>query len=120
VLLSDFLDRLWADLEDLYAEELPSDSLTTRRRTLLHEAAQGFQRDYTPAMLTRGFARYDPTQINNAVLISRHLYFHRLRLLQEVYEQSSNLNDAFQQVANAVRGAAEPWVAVESLVKEGG
>jgi predicted aminopeptidase len=120
VLLSDFLDRLWVDLEALYAEELPSDSLTTRRRTLLDEAAEYYQRDYAPAMLTRGFARYDPTQINNAILIARHLYYHRLRLFQEVYEQSGSLNGAFQRIARTVREAAEPWVAVESLVKEGG
>jgi predicted aminopeptidase len=120
VLLSDFLDRLWTDLEELYAEELASDALTTRRRALLERAAEDFRRDYAPTMLTRGFARYDPTRINNAVLIARHLYYHRLRLFQDVYVQSGSLSGAFQRIAQAVRGAAEPWPAVERLVKEGG
>jgi predicted aminopeptidase len=116
--LSEFLDRLWSDLDALYAEGLARDELLPRREALLAEAAAGFQRDYVPAMHTRGFARFDASQLNNASLIARHLYYHRLPLFQAFYEEAGSLTQAIERIAAAVRGANEPWAALEGLVKK--
>jgi predicted aminopeptidase len=118
VLLSEFLDRLWNDLEALYAEELPYDSLIPRRDAVLQEAGARFNSDYAPQMRTRGFARYDPTQINNARLIARHLYYHRLSLFQAIYVQANGLTDAFDRIARAVRATDDPWDGLQELLDE--
>ncbi len=117
VRFSEFLDQLWTDLETLYGEDLPFDSLIPRRTTLLEAAAESFRRNYAPTMRTTGFARYDPTRLNNASLIARHLYYHRLPLFQALYEQTAGLTQSIERVAAAVDGAAEPWTALKGLLE---
>lgn len=117
---SGFLDELWSELEALYDEGLPLDSLAPRRQTLLVHAAARFQSDYAPAMRTRGFAAYDVTHINNATLIARHLYYHRLSLFNDLYERTGDLKSTFTMIADAVRDATDPWVAVERLADDAG
>lgn len=116
VRLSEFLDRMWSELESLYAEELPVDELIPRRATLLAELAESFRTDYAPTMRTPGFSRFDPARLNNASLIARHLYYHRLPLFQALYEGSGSLTRSIERLAAAVDGAAEPWSALESLI----
>jgi predicted aminopeptidase len=118
VRLSVFLDRLWDDLETLYAEALPIESLIPRRDALLAESARRFETDIAPQMQTRGFARFDPAGLNNASLVARHLYYHRLPLFQELYEQSGGLTESIQRLAAAVGGADEPWSALEGLAQQ--
>lgn len=117
VLLSVFLDRLWIDLEALYAEDLQLADVLARREALLTESAERFQSELAPQMQTPGFARYDPTRLNNAALVARHLYYHRLPLFQAIYEAAGNsLTGAFELIAGAVQGAADPWNATEGLL----
>ncbi|MEE9133576.1 MAG: aminopeptidase [Gemmatimonadota bacterium] len=116
VRLSEFLDGLWRDLEALYAEDLPYDSLMPRREALLHEAAERFRNDYAPEMRTRSFARYDPTRLNNASLVARHLYYHRLALFQSLYDKLGALALAIDEIAAAVQSADEPWDALQDLL----
>ncbi|HSG82908.1 MAG TPA: aminopeptidase [Gemmatimonadota bacterium] len=117
VQLSVFLDRLWDDLQALYAEETPLDEVLPRREALLAEAARQFESEFAPQMQTPGFARYDATRLNNASLVARHLYYHRLSLLDSVYQQAGSLTGAFQLIATAVDGADDPWAAVEALLE---
>ncbi len=116
VRLSEFLDGLWSELETLYAEALPLDSLLPRRSTLLAAAAERFRRDYAPGMRT-GFARFDAESLNNASLIARHLYYHRLPLFQALYERSGALTAAIERLTTALAGADEPWAALERLAE---
>jgi predicted aminopeptidase len=118
LLMSEFLDRLWSDLETLYAEELPIDSLIPRRAALMQETAERFRSDYVPALRT-GWARFDPVRLNNASLIARHLYYHRLPLFRTIYEREGRLSPAIERIAGAVRESADPWVAVDSLAGHG-
>ncbi len=117
VVLSVFLDQLWDDLETLYAEGLPVGDLLTRRESLLAESAERFKEEYAPQMRTSSFARYDPTRLNNASLVARHLYYHRLPLFQDIYEEAGGLTAAFDGIAAAVDGADDPWAAVEKLLE---
>jgi predicted aminopeptidase len=114
----EFLDYLWCELEALYSEGLDRVTLAPKREALLTEAAAHFARDYAPAMRTRGFARYDVTQINNASLIARHLYYHRLNLFDALYERTNDLRRTFQLIAEAVRESEDPWAGLERLVAE--
>ena len=118
VRFGEFLDWLWDELEALYAEGLDLDTLTPRRHALLAHAAGRFERDYAPTMRTPGFARYDVTRMNNASLISRHLYYHRLGVFDTLYERTGNLRRTFQSIAEAVRDSDDPWAAMDRLVAE--
>ena len=117
VRLSEFLDALWSDLDALYAEGLPLDSLMPRRKALLQEAADRYRSDLAPEMRTPTFARYDATRLNNASLVARHLYYHRLSLFQALYRQTGSLTQAIELVTTAVRDAEEPWDAVERVTR---
>ena len=111
--MSVFLDRLWTDLETLYAEDLEYEQLVERRRALLSELDGDFRNDYAPAMRTQNFARFDATTLNNARLISRHLYYHRLGIFQEIFERSGGLTASIELIAGRVGGADDPWSALE-------
>ena len=117
VLFSSFLDDLWNDLVTLYEGDLPYDSLMSRRQALLREATDRYRNVLAPEMKTRGFVRYDPTRLNNASLVARHLYYHRLSLFQELYEGSGSLTRTVERIAAAVRDAEEPWDALERLLE---
>ncbi|NIR46699.1 MAG: aminopeptidase [Gemmatimonadetes bacterium] len=117
VLFSVFLDELWTHLEAFYAEGLPVDSLLPRRRHLLAVEAERYRSRYAPAMRTRGFAAYDPARLNNASLVARHLYYHRLHLFDTIHERTGDLARSFQLISDAVEGAADPWSALERLAE---
>ncbi len=116
--LSRFLDFLWDELEALYAEALPYESLAPRRELLLREARETFKREHAPQMQTQSFARFDPTRLNNARLIAQHLYYHRLPLFQAVYEEPNSLSESFTRIAAAVGAAEDPWASLEGLLGE--
>ncbi len=120
VRLSEFLDQLWTELESLYAEQLTPEATIPRRQALLAEAAARFDREFAPTMRTPGFARFDAARLNNASLIARHLYYHRLPLFQQLYTSSENLRQAIDRLIDGLHGAEEPWAALESLVAEAG
>lgn len=115
--MSEFLDRLWTDLESLYAEGLPLDSLAPRRAALLALAAARFTTEYAPTLRTPDFERFDATRLNNASLIARHLYYHRLPIFQRLYECTGGLADALQLLIATLRDADDPWAAVEELLR---
>ena len=117
VLFGGFLDVLWDDLSALYEEDLPYESLVPRRRALLQQAADRYRDKLAPEMRTRAFVRYDPTRLNNASLVARHLYYHRLSLFQQLYANSGTLSKAIEQVAAVVYDAEEPWGALERLLE---
>lgn len=117
--LSEFLDGLWEDLSALYARDLPLDELLLQRRDVLEAAAQRFQNEFAPSMQTRGFRRFDPTQLNNARLIARHLYYHRLPLFDRVYEENGrDLRRTIRGIEEAVKGSADPWAAIQRMLAE--
>ncbi|MEE8550154.1 MAG: aminopeptidase [Gemmatimonadota bacterium] len=115
LLLGEFLDVLRSDLEALYARRLARDMLTPRRAELLGRAATRFRSDYAPAMRTSGFRRFDATKLNNASLIARHLYYHRLHLFQALYEHTGSLVRSMDELRGAVQDANDPWQALETL-----
>jgi predicted aminopeptidase len=115
VRFSVFLDELWNELEALYDEGLPVDSVLPRRQRLLTGQAERYRQQYAPDMQTPGFAAYDPSRLNNASLVARHLYYHRLPLFQKIHERAGDLASSLPLVASAVEGAADPWDALQSL-----
>ncbi len=114
-LLGEFLDELWEGLENLYSENLEPDELSERRRSFKEEANTFFQREYAPAMLLPIFSQFDPTTLNNASLIARHLYYHRLHAFQALYDDSGSLTTALLRLSAAVDKVDDPWQALGEL-----
>lgn len=110
-----FLDSLWNALDTLYAQNLPRPQVLDRRGTLLKQMAERYRTEYVPEMQTPGYARFDPDRLNNASLLASHLYYHRLDLFQGLYERDGDLARVVRRVSDAVKGADDPWKAVESL-----
>ena len=116
--LSEFLDWLWQELESLYAQHLPVERLIPRRRELLESAARRFEEEFVPSMRTRSWRGFDPREINNAKLIARHLYYHRLPLFQSLYESDGgDLKLTIQRVARATREGPDPWTSIARLLE---
>lgn len=117
-LFSEFLDELWDSLEALYAEPLDLQETLARREDLLARTARRYRWDLAPRMRTDGYARFDPGTLNNASLVARHLYYHRLPLFQALYERHGGLAETFAAVAESVSAADDPWHAVGALLTE--
>lgn len=115
--LSEFLDELWDGLGNLYAEDWEDlDQLRERRREFLALAASHFDREYRPSMRLQSFASFDPTRLNNASLIARHLYYHRLYSFQALYERTDGLTAALENLTAALKEHDDPWEAVDSVI----
>lgn len=114
-LFSLFLDELWESLEALYAEPLDLGETLARREELLARAARRYRLELAPQMRTEGYARFDPATLNNASLVARHLYYHRLPLFQALYERHGQLAATFAEVAASLAAADDPWAAVAAL-----
>ena len=115
--LSEFLDELWHGLTNLYAEDWEDlDRLRERRREFLELAAEHFDNEYRPSMRLPGFANFDPTRLNNASLIARHLYYHRLYNFQTLYERTGSLTAALAALTAALEEHDDPWRALDSVI----
>ena len=114
ILFGEFLDKLWTDLEALYAEPLERDSVFAYRERLLAASAARFESDFAPLMTT-GLQRFDATKLNNARLVAQHLYYHRLNIFQRIYEGAGELTAAIDRIADAVQDSDDPWGALERL-----
>lgn len=115
-LLGEFLDELWDGLENLYAQEVELDALRARRVELLDEAATHFRSQYAPEMRQEWSKRFDPTGLNNASVIARHLYYHRLYAFQALYAQVGSLPGSIERLTLALEDHEDPWLALESVL----
>jgi predicted aminopeptidase len=113
VRVSAFLDGLWTELTELYAMDLSRGETVERRRQILSEAAERYGSEYAPGMRT-GWARFDPSLLNNASLIARHLYYHRLPLFDALHREHG-LRGSLDRIVQAVDGADDPWAALARL-----
>lgn len=116
LLFGEFLDGLWDELTALYEARPPGDSLLAARDALLERAADRYRAAYAPRMRLPGYARFDPTGVNNAWMVARHLYYHRLGRFQAVHERFGDLATSIRTLRSAVRDADDPWTAIEGLI----
>lgn len=77
---SDFLDVFVDDLEALYDDPgLDTEQKVEGRTEIFARALQRFDRDVAPELESLTFAGFRNTPLNNATLLSRIRYYHRLR-----------------------------------------
>jgi predicted aminopeptidase len=123
LLFGAFLGTLVADLKALYARPglSAADKLRERER-LFDDAQRRFAQEVRPRLQVDTFASFTRTPLNNATLISRHIYYDRLALFEEVYRAR---NGDFIRAMNDIVAAArsnknDPYAAVQALVTPSG
>ncbi len=74
-----FIDTLVAELNGLYGDpELPSDEKVRRREVVFRKALEEFDAEVAPRLESLTFAGFRRTPLNNATLLARVRYYHRL------------------------------------------
>ncbi|HEX2094401.1 MAG TPA: aminopeptidase [Longimicrobiaceae bacterium] len=113
-----FLDGLVAELERLYARtDLSREAKLAARETVFRGARERFAGEIRPRLRVQSFASFLTTPLNNATLISRRLYYHRLELFERVFqERGRDLPRTIREIVRAARGAEDPYAATERLL----
>lgn len=106
-----FLDELVAELERVYGDSAASRSgkLARRDAVLARRKAQ-FRDDVQPQLRSLTFAGFLALPLNNATLLSRMRYYHRLPDFQAFLERrGSSVAAAVAAVAEEAKAAADPF-----------
>ncbi|HEX6369102.1 MAG TPA: aminopeptidase [Longimicrobium sp.] len=123
LLFGAFLEQLVADLKALYARaELSPDDKLRERERLFTDAQRRFAQEVRPRLRVDTFASFTRDPLNNATLISRHIYYDRLGLFEEVYRsRNGDFTRAMNDIVAAARGSKnDPYAAVQALVTPAG
>ena len=76
---SRFMDGLVEDLEEVYGEPAASrEDKIARRQTVFDRHLRRFREEIRPRFLSFSFAGFETLPLNNATLLSRMRYYHRL------------------------------------------
>ncbi|HEX7242139.1 MAG TPA: aminopeptidase [Longimicrobiaceae bacterium] len=118
LLFGRFLDDLVAELEALYGRaDLGREAKLAARDTVFRGAQERFAREVRPRLKVQSFSTFLTTPLNNATLISRRLYYHRLELFEQVYRsRGGDLPRTVADVVRAARGSRDAYAAVQGLL----
>jgi predicted aminopeptidase len=117
-----FLSALVEDLETLYdREDLTAEQKIEQRERVFEQARRQFRDELQPQLQVLGFASFEQLPLNNATLVGRRLYYHRLDLFEQVWERyGRDLPLTIEAVIAAARGSREdPYAGVEALLGDG-
>ena len=113
-----FLSALVGELEELYArEDLASERKVELREGVFRAAQERFAAEVRPRLQVSTYSAFTRLPLNNATLLARRLYYHRLELFEAVYRASGeDLALTIRRIVQAARGGGDPWEAVEALL----
>jgi predicted aminopeptidase len=119
LLFGAFLQQLVTDLRALYGRaDLSVDDKLRERERMFTDAQRRFAEEVRPRLRVDTFASFTRDPLNNATLISRHIYYDRLALFEEVYRaRGGDFMRAMDDIVAAARSnKADPYAAVQALV----
>jgi predicted aminopeptidase len=123
LLFGEFLSGLVAELRGLYARtDLTSEQKVREREAVFTAAQRRFAEEVRPRLRIDTFASFTRDPLNNATLISRHIYYNRLQLFERVYEsRERDFLRAMEDIVAAARSnKADPYSAVQALLPPDG
>lgn len=117
LLFGRFLGGLVAELEALYGRaDLTREQKLEAREEIFAAAKGRFATEVRPRLQVQSFASFQQQPLNNATLIARRLYYHRLDLFERVFQAyGGHLPAAVEAIVKAAEGAGDPYAAVERL-----
>jgi predicted aminopeptidase len=114
-----FLDSLVQRLDSVYTDSaLTREEKLSRREVIFAQARRDFVNEVQPRFVAATYAGFLNAPINNATLISRRLYYHRLDLFERVFQSTGgDLRRTIDLILDAARGdKADPYGGVERMV----
>ncbi|HSM36063.1 MAG TPA: aminopeptidase [Longimicrobiales bacterium] len=121
LLFGGFLTDLVAALEEVYArQDLDDAGKLAAREDVFEGARRSFEADIRPHLQALTYAGFLDSELNNAALIGRRLYYDRLDLFADVHAALGG--DLATTIARVVEAAEafpdDPYGAVEDLVRD--
>lgn len=106
-----FVDRLVDDLDTIYGDPaLTFDQKVQRRQAVFDQALRRFDDDVAPTFESFTFAGFRETPLNNATLLARIRYYHRLSDFQKLLEEANgDLRAAMARLDAGVGGVNDPF-----------
>lgn len=106
-----FVDGLVAQLDSVYGDStLTFDQKVKRRQVVFHRAIEHFKRDVQPTFEAYSFASFVDTPLNNATLLARIRYFHRLPDFQALLDaHRGNLRAVLRYLRARAPSAKDPF-----------
>ncbi len=102
-------------LEALYAGEQPDSVKREEKRRILTLAAERYETEVRPGLISGRYGPLDPESLNNAWLLSRILYYTRLDDFEALYHRYPDLQATVAALV-AETGDGDPWEALDRLL----
>ncbi|MFP3947728.1 MAG: aminopeptidase [Gemmatimonadota bacterium] len=108
---SRFLDEVVAELEALYAEpEVHREELVTRKTRIMEDARERFREVVLPELEIHRFSIFTDLPLNNATVLARMRYYHRLPDFQAFLDaHGGRLADALSAIEDGLPEVDDPW-----------
>ena len=113
-LFSRFIDGLVGDLEAVYGDSVTTrEDKLARRREVFARHQRILSDEVRPRFRSLTFSGFDAAPLNNAVLLSRMLYYHRLPDFDAYLADSGGaLRDAIQALKTGIEAVDDPFDAL--------
>ena len=110
-----FMDELVSELQSLYADpEIPLETKLTRREEVFDTFRERFVFEVQPTFEASSYSGFLTTPLNNATLLSRMLYYHRLDAFDRTYQaHGTDLGATVAYLARGVGDADDPFDLLE-------
>jgi len=118
---SAFLDGFLAELDAVYGDPSRTGEEKVRDREEVFEAARTrFRDELQPTLESLGFGSFLTVELNNATVLARLRYYHRLGDFQRLMEASGGLKPAIDVLARGVGRVDDPFELLPDPAREGG
>jgi predicted aminopeptidase len=106
-----FIDGLVSDLQTLYGRtDLDSAEKIRRRQDIFKAALEHFSRDVEPTFEAVSFRSFTTIPLNNATLLARMRYYHRLPDFQALLDRhGGDLRGVLEALKAGVKGTDDPF-----------
>jgi predicted aminopeptidase len=115
---SAFIEKLAANLDELYARDIPEEEKLLLRQGIFARAKEEWSERIAQEPNHR-FRNFGKQPLNNAVVIHYRLYLKDLKLFEALYNaEGKNLPRAIDSIREAVAKGGEPYEAVQALLNK--
>lgn len=104
-----FVDGLVEEIQALYGSDPTEEELLRRREEVFAEALDRFDREVQPTFESVTFGGFRATPLNNATLLARMRYYHRLSDFQALLEREGSLGEAMAHLRDGLGGVDDAF-----------
>lgn len=116
-----FLGRFLEELDALYADPslTPAEKIAARE-TVFAAARERFRSDLAPQLESLTFRSFMEVELNNATVLARLRYYHRLPDFQALLEREGGLRETLAWLAANAEGGSDAFLLLPSVVPPSG